>query len=211
MPMAIPPMVDNSRPIILASGSTARRAMLEQAGVAFTIEPAEIDEAAVRNMLLQNDPAAQPATIAQALAQTKAETVSRRIGGALVIGSDQILNLESLIMTKPNDLDAVRATLQQLRGQTHQLHSAVSIAIDGVMVWSTVDTASLTMRRFSTEFLDRYLELEGESLLAAVGAFKLEGRGLQLFQKIEGDYFTILGMPLLPLLAELRLRGAIET
>ena len=185
--------------------------MLEQAGVAFKIEPARIDEAAVRDQLLRRDPAAEPAAIAAGLAEAKALDVSARNPGALVIGSDQILNLGPEILTKSADIKEARATLLRLRGQTHLLHSAVSIAIDGTVVWGTVDTAHLTMRRFSDAFLDHYLSVEGADLIEAVGAFKLEGRGLQLFERIAGDYFTILGMPLLPLLAELRARGAVAS
>ena len=211
MRTVIPPMVDTRRPIILASESSARRAMLVQAGVEFSVQPAQIDEEAVRDALLRRDPPAKPAEIAQALAQDKAEAVSVKNSGALVIGSDQILNLGPLIVAKSTDLEMARATLLQLRGRTHQLHSAISIAIDGQAVCGCVDKVNLTMRQFSDVFLDQYLEIEGEGLLAAVGAYKLEGRGLQLFEKIDGDYFTILGMPLLPLLAALRLRGGIAS
>lgn len=205
------PMVDVAKPIILASGSSARRAMLTQAGVGFTIEPARIDETAIRDEFLRRVPLATPPEIALMLAGAKARDVSMRNGGALVIGSDQILNIDATILTKPVDRAAAAATLQHLRGRQHQLHSAAAIAIDGAIVWSTVDTANLTMRRFSDEFLEQYLDAEGDSLWEVVGAFKLEGRGLQLFERIEGDYFTILGMPLLPVLTELRVQGAISS
>ena len=209
MPMA--PMVDEAKPIILASGSSARRAMLTQAGVAFTIEPARIDETAIRDELLRREPLVTPPAIALILASAKARDVSARNGGAVVVGSDQILNIGETLLTKPVDRAAAAGTLVHLRGRPHQLHSAAAIAIDGAIVWGTVDTANLTMRRFSDEFLEQYLDAEGDSLLEAVGAFKLEGRGLQLFEHIEGDYFTILGMPLLPVLAELRVQGAITS
>jgi septum formation protein len=208
---AIMPMVDTLRSIILASGSSARRAMLEQAGVVFSVEPAQVDEDAIRDALLARDLSSLPAEIAQALAKAKAEAVSARHPESFVIGSDQILNIGPIIMTKPGDLAKARETLLLLRGRTHQLHSAVSIVIEGEAVWCTVDTVNLTMRSFSDTFLDRYLELEGNDLLTSVGAFKIEGRGLQLFEKIDGDYFTILGMPLLPVLEELRVRGALAS
>lgn len=185
--------------------------MLEQAGVVFSIEPAQVDEGAIRDALLARHQPSSPVEIAQALARAKAEAVSKHHHQAIVIGSDQILNLGPVIMTKPGDLAGARETLCRLRGRTHQLHSAVSIAVDGEAVWSTVDNVNLTMRSFSDAFLDRYLELEGDGLFDCVGAFKIEGRGLQLFEKIEGDYFTILGMPLLPLLGELRARGALTS
>ena len=155
MPMA--QMVDVAKPIILASGSSTRRTMLMQAGVAFTIEPARIVETAIRDELLRRDPVATPQEIALMLASAKARDVSERNGGALVVGSDQILNIGATLLTKPVDRAAAAETLVHLRGRRHQLHAAAAIAIDGRIVWSTVDTAILTMRRFSDEFLEQYL------------------------------------------------------
>lgn len=197
--------------IILASASAARRDMLSRAGVAFEIEPAEIDERAVQDVLLGDDSEVEPADIAELLAEAKARDVSLRKPGALVIAADQVLEFEDEALSKPVDLDAARASLKLLRGATHQLHAGVAIAIDGEVVWSMVDSATLVMRQFSDKFLAAYVAGEGDELCASVGAYKLEGRGVQLFERIEGDFFTILGMPLLPLLEELRARGALPT
>ncbi len=198
-------------PIILASGSSARRQMLEDAGVSFKVDPANIDEDAIRQSVALSNPIADPAYVAGELARAKALDVSQRHPGALVIGSDQILNLGTEILTKSADVTAARATLSKLRGQTHALHSAVVLAFNGEIVWADVDTARLTMRAFSDEFLNHYLASEGAELFSAVGAFKLEGRGLQLFEVIEGDFFTILGMPLLSLLGALRRHRALRS
>ena len=183
--------------------------MLARAGVAFDVQPANIDERAVQDGLMGEDGDVEPADIAELLAEAKAIEVSARKPDALVIGSDQVLNIGAQLLMKPVDLAAARSTLQRLRGKTHQLHSGVALARDGEVLWSQVDSADLTMRKFSDTFLDSYIEAEGKSLCSCVGAFKLEGRGLQLFERVEGDFFTILGMPLLPLLSQLRVLGAI--
>jgi septum formation protein len=197
--------------LILASASAARRDMLERAGVAFEVEPARIDERAIQDILMADDTEVEPADIAELLAEAKARDVSDRHPGALVIGADQVLNVGTTLLTKAADLGQARATLKGLRGKTHQLHSGVALARDGEILWSMVETACLTMRTFSDAFLRSYIAAEGSELCASVGAYKLEGRGLQLFHSIAGDYFTILGMPLLPLLAELRARRIIAT
>ncbi len=195
------------QPFILASGSSARRQMLEVAGVAFTVQPADVDEDAIRATLGDAD----PMHVARVLARAKAEEVSRRHPGALVIGSDQVLALGRTIYTKSASLVEARAALRSLAGRRHHLHSAVALAIDGAHVWDHLDTAALHMRDVSDAFLDGYLARAGERVCASVGAYELEGLGIQLFESIEGDYFTILGMPLLPLLVELRARGVIAT
>ncbi len=197
------------RTIVLASASAARRDMLARAGVTFEIVPAQIDERAIQDVLTGEDSEVEAADVAELLAEAKARDVSERHPGALVVGSDQILEFEDEILSKPADVAQARASLKLLRGATHQLHAGVAIAIDGEVVWSMVDSASLTMRQFSDKFLSTYIAEEGDGLCASVGAYKLEGRGLQLFERIDGDFFTILGMPLLPLLAELRARGAL--
>ena len=202
-------MADVLLPIVLASASSARRQMLEDAGVAFKIDPARIDEGAIRRAIALSNPAAEPRFVASELAQAKALGVSQRYPDALVIGSDQILNLGTEILTKSANEAAARATLTRLRGRTHELHSAVALARNGDILWADADSARLTMRSFSDEFLESYLAAEGADLFEAVGAFKLEGRGLQLFETIKGDYFTILGMPLLSLLGELRQHNAL--
>ncbi|MGE5510684.1 MAG: Maf family nucleotide pyrophosphatase [Bacteroidota bacterium] len=198
-----------ARDLVLASGSRSRRQMLEAAGASFAVEPAEVDENAIRETLQAGDNAIDPADVAEVLARAKAEAVSRKRPDALVIGADQVLALDDEIFEKPRGLDGARAHLRRLRGRAHQLHSAVVLAERGEVVWSYADTADLTMRTFSDQFLDDYLRRAGPIVCESVGAYQLEGLGIQLFQRIEGDYFTILGLPLLPLLAELRTRGAL--
>jgi nucleoside triphosphate pyrophosphatase len=195
--------------IILASTSRARREMLAAAGVAFTVEAADVDEPAIRKTLLAAKSAATPPQIADALARAKAEDVSQRHKGSLVIGGDQVLALGTELLTKSKDEAAARATLKKLRGMTHELHSAVALAVDGRVLWTHTGTARLKMRDFSDAFLEEYLTRAGDRIGQSVGAYELEGLGVQLFDKIEGDYFTILGLPLLPLLAELRAQGMI--
>jgi septum formation protein len=195
--------------IILASTSRARREMLAAAGVAFTVEAADVDEPAIRKTLLAAKSAATPPQIADALARAKAEDVSQRHKGSLVIGGDQVLALGTELLTKARDEAAARATLKKLRGMTHELHSAVALAVDGRVLWTHTGTARLKMRDFSDAFLEEYLTRAGDRIGQSVGAYELEGLGVQLFDKIEGDYFTILGLPLLPLLAELRAYGMI--
>jgi septum formation protein len=189
----------------LASRSQARIALMTNAGLAFETIPAEIDEAAVKtDRLAQN---AGPNAIAADLAAAKAVEVSSRHPGALVIGADQTLALEGRLFDKPADLMAARAQLLALRGRSHQLHSAVALARRGEVVWRTLETATLHVRAFSDAFLTAYLAGEGDELLSCVGAYRLEGLGAQLFERIEGDYFTILGLPLLSLLHGLRQNG----
>lgn len=193
--------------IVLASASRARREMLAAAGVAFTVEPADIDEAAVRHKLRESGAETMPAHIAEMLARAKAEDVGANHADSLVIGADQVLAFERELLAKPADAADARATLLKLRGRTHELHSAVAFAEGGAIVWTHAATARLTMRSFSDAFLDDYLLRAGDRIGQSVGAYELEGLGVQLFGTIEGDYFTILGMPLLPVLAELRARG----
>jgi len=196
--------------IILASGSSARRVMLAAAGVAFEVEPAQIDEKALTDQFVGHTTCAPPFDLAQFLADEKALDVSARRAGFLVIGSDQVLAKGGRLFSKAKDRAGARETLLALRGKTHQLHSAVSIVRDGKILWSNVQTVSLTMRAFSDAFLDSYLDSAGQAVLSSVGCYELEGRGVQLFETIEGDYFTVLGMPLLPLLGALRARGALD-
>jgi len=195
--------------IVLASTSRARREMLAAAGVAFTVEAADVDEPAIRKTLLAAKSAATPPQIADALARAKAEDVSQRHKGSLVIGGDQVLALGAELLTKAKDEAAARAALKKLRGMTHKLHSAVALAVDGRVLWTHTGTARLKMRDFSDAFLEEYLTRAGDRIGQSVGAYELEGLGVQLFDNIDGDYFTILGLPLLPLLAELRAHGMI--
>jgi len=200
----------STRAIVLASASRARRELLAAAGVAFTVEPADVDEPTIRRGLAGKGDVG-PSAVAEVLARAKAEDVSRRHARALVIGADQVLALGPDLLTKPKDEAAARDALHKLKGKTHELHSAVAFAEDGVVTWATAATARLTMRDFSDAFLDDYLMRAGDRIGLSVGGYELEGLGVQLFECIEGDYFTILGLPLLPVLAELRARELVLT
>ncbi|MEO8422063.1 MAG: Maf family nucleotide pyrophosphatase [Hyphomicrobium sp.] len=195
--------------IVLASGSRARREMLAAAGVHFTVQAADVDEPAIRARMRKADANVDPKKIAAVLAAAKAEDVSGKIGGSLIIGADQVLALGDELLSKAPSLEAAREALRKLRGRTHELHSAVAFAEKRRVTWAHVATARLTMRDFSDAFLDDYLKRAGDRVGHSVGAYELEGLGVQLFDKIEGDYFTVLGLPLLPVLAELRQRGII--
>ena len=190
--------------IVLASKSAARRAVLEGAGVPFEVAVAGVDEDAVKTSLTAEG--ASPRDIADALAELKAIRVShgRR---EFVIGSDQTLDLDGQLYDKADSVEAARERLKLLRGKTHRLHSAVVVAKEGTPIWREVVTASLTMREFSDAFLEAYLASEGPHALGSVGCYRLEGPGAQLFSKIEGDYFAILGLPLMGLLDLLRRHG----
>jgi septum formation protein len=185
--------------------------MLSAAGLVFEVVPSGVDERAIRDAMSVDSPAVDPADLADVLARAKAEEVSRRQPDAVVIGADQVLDLDGDVLTKAPDLDAVRETLLRLRGKTHELHSAVAVAERGAATWAFVDTAHLTMRQFSTEFLGQYMAHVGSVALESVGGYQIEGLGIQLFERIDGDYFTVLGVPLLPLLEELRSRRVIVT
>lgn len=203
--------VREDQTLILASGSRARREMLKSSGVSFTVEAANVDEDAVRAALAGADRSNEldPADVAEVLARSKAEAVSQSRPNACVIGGDQVLALDDEILTKPADEAAARRQLQKLKGRVHALHSAVALAIDGEVVWSHVETAQMHVRDFSDAFLDDYMRRAGRLVLGSVGAYHMEGLGIQLFDRIDGDYFTVLGMPLMPLLAELRARHVI--
>lgn len=190
--------------LVLASGSRTRQHLLTAAGVAFRVVTSGVDEAVVRETLETGASGVEPADVAEILARAKAEDVSARHPDAVVIGADQVLSCGDEIFSKAVTIDEARDTLLRLRGRTHQLHSAVAIAEAGQTTWTTLDTAHLTMRNFSMACLGGYLAQAGDSALDSVGSYKLESAGIQLFERIEGDYFTILGLPLLPLLAELR-------
>lgn len=197
--------------LVLASASRSRRDMLDAAGVAFEVVPADVDEPALRAQHLKTAPAAGPGDIARMLAEAKAAAVSARRPEALVIGADQVLVLDGDLFSKPDSAAAARRDLLRLRGRSHRLHSAVALAQGGKIDWTHGAAATLTMRAFSDNYLDGYLRRCGPEVLASVGAYQIEGPGIGLFERVEGDYFTILGLPLLPLLAELRRRGVLPT
>lgn len=193
--------------LILASTSAIRRGLLQAAGIEFTTTSPRIDEADLQRQYSTHP----PAELAAALAEAKALSLSSPQSDAVVIGADQVLSLEDRIIHKPGDRQAARAQLRDLRNKTHYLTSAITCARHGKTTWSHSAEARLTVRDFSDAFLDWYLDAGGNQLLTSVGAYQLEGLGIQLFDRIEGDYFTILGLPLLPLLAHLRDIGSIAT
>ncbi|WP_157014448.1 Maf-like protein [Mesorhizobium xinjiangense] len=194
--------------LILASQSPFRRALLQNAGLEFDAQAADIDERAAEQPLLSAG--VGPEGIAMVLAEAKAVAVSQAHPDALVIGSDQTLSLGDAVLHKVADMEAARKRLLQLSGKIHHLNSAVVLARGGEAVWRHVDVATMTMRRLDPAFIGRHLARVGDRVLSSVGAYQIEGEGVQLFEAVEGDYFTIVGLPLLPLLAELRDQGAID-
>lgn len=193
--------------LILASKSRYRAKLLLHAALGFEGCDPEIDERAVEQAL-GTDVLAEDR--AQILAQTKAISVSEKFPHALVLGCDQILSLGDEILHKAVDFEAARVNLLKLSGKTHTLYSAMALAQGGQIVWSLTVPAYMTMRQLSPAFIGRHLALAGEAVLGSVGCYQIEGPGLQLFEKIEADYWTIIGLPLLPLMVELRARGAID-
>lgn len=192
--------------MVLASGSSIRASLLRNAGFDFEIMPSSIDESAIYELSAKQSGSLEPADVAELLARTKAEAVSAMEPDALVIGADQTLSVGDRIYRKCNSMDEARETLLSLRAQTHQLNSAVCVAERGEVIWSYTDRANLTMTNFSPEFLGRYLGYAGAEILNSVGAYQLEGLGIHLFEKIQGDYFSILGLPMLPFVKFFRQR-----
>ena len=192
--------------LILASTSKTRIAMLQNAGLLFSAEAPQIDE----SELVSRHPEWRPQDVAVKLAEAKACEVSRRHPNAFVIGADQVLALGSIIYSKPADVAQCRQQLMELRGKTHALVSGVAIARNGRSLWIHQDEALLRMRDFSMNFLSSYLDAVGDDCTTSVGGYKIEGPGVQLFDEIRGDHFTILGLPLLALVAWLRQAGEIE-
>jgi len=217
MSTSAPPSAENTvsetrylpvnRPIVLASGSATRRRMFDAAGVPVAIDPPNVDEDALKESMRADR--VPPREVADFLAELKATKVSHRWRDALVIGADQVLVQNDIIFDKPADMAHARAHLQAFRGRKHELISAVVICENGAPVWRHIATATLEMRPYTDEFIDAYLAAAGDVVLGSVGAYQVEGLGLQLFNRIAGDHFTIQGLPLLPVLDYLRIRGAI--
>lgn len=196
------------KPVVLASGSPFRRKMLEDAGILVEAIPADIDERAVESAI--EGSGITPGELAVILAEAKAVNVSQRLRDRLVIGADQTLSLGDEVLHKPRDMEEARRRLLAMSGKVHQLNSGVVIARNGTVLWRHVSVARLTMRELDPAFVGRHLSRVGEKALSSVGAYQIEAEGIQLFEKIEGDHFTIVGLPLLPLLAELRKLGEID-
>jgi septum formation protein len=200
-------MASTPERLILASVSAARAALLRAAGIDVAIEPADIDESQLKRAARATGETATGCALA--LAAEKACSISRRFPAALVVGADQILAAGGEWFDKPRDLVEARAQLRLLRARTHTLATAVCVARRGATLWHAASEPALTMRAFSDGFLDAYLAAEGESLLGLVGAYRLEGRGVQLFARIKGDHFAVLGLPLIELLGFLRDHGVV--
>ena len=196
-------------PLVLASASASRRSLLSAAGVDFVTAPADIDEPALMRRLIGDG--GDGRAIAEALAGEKAAQISRQRPAETVLGGDSVLELDGEILGKCRDLDALRALLLRMSGRPHQLISAAALARDGRVLWRHTSLARMTVRPLSEAFIDGYLAREGEKLLSSVGGYNFEGLGAQLFEKVEGDYFSILGLPLLEVLAALRAEGLLQT
>lgn len=194
--------------LLLASGSVTRKKMLEQAGVQIDVQPAAVDEKALKQSLC--DAGASPRDIADALAEAKAHAASLMHPDRLILAADQILVKDGELYSKAADRRAAKAALQKLSGSSHQLLSAAVLYENGIAIWRYVDVARLTVRPLSDEFIEEYLDALGEDAFWSVGCYQLEGLGAQLFDRIDGDFFTILGLPLLPLLDFLRRRGILS-
>lgn len=190
--------------LILASGSASRAMLLRNAGIPFTKIPSNVDEDEIKDECLARG--MTPKAVALRLAEAKAAQVGAQNTG-LVLGGDQVLQLEKDLISKSPDMAAARDLLQRMSGKTHYLHAGMALCENGQIIWSHVETAELTVRPLTDAFIDRYLEKTGETILPTVGCYMLESEGVHLFDAIRGDYFTILGLPLLPLLAKLRQLG----
>ncbi len=195
--------------LLLASASQIRLTLLQNAGLTVTARPARIDEDAIRAALKADN--AKPRDVADTLAELKARKLADRNRAALVLGCDQVLAFEGQVWSKPADLAQARTQLQTLRGQTHQLLSALVLYHEAKPIWRHIGVAKLTMATVSDDYLDAYLARNWPAVGTSVGAYQLEAEGIRLFTAIEGDYFTILGLPLLPLLSYLALRGFIAS
>ena len=198
-------------PLILASRSRIRARLLENAGLRLAIKPADLDEASMLKAMAPDDETVMAEDAAQILASAKALHVSQSHPGQLILGADQTLSFEGAIHQKPENMDAARRRLLSYSGKTHHLHSAAALVRDGQVIWEVVETADLTMRDLSPGFIGRYLSACGDAALSSVGCYQLEGLGAHLFRDIRGDYFTILGLPLLALLDALRREAVVDS
>lgn len=194
-----------ANPLVLASRSSARQALLSAAGIPIEVQAADIDERELETQAASLDPSA----IAALLAREKAAAVERHHLGRLVLGADQMLALDGRRFAKPADRGAARTQLRALSGRTHELHSAIAFVHNAAIVFEHVAVARLTMRALSDQFLDQYLDAAGSAVMQSVGAYQIEGLGIQLFDRLEGDYFTVLGLPLMAVLDFLRHRGCL--
>lgn len=202
-------MLGQTTTILLASGSKTRADLLRGAGLDIQVEPANVDEDAIKQSLREEG--ASAALVAEALSDLKALKMSLRYPDTLVIGADQTLDCNGVWFDKPPDMDHLRGHLMALSGQTHSLFAGVSVMRNGQRLWGMVDPAEMVMRKLTPDFIDRYVAAVGEDALGSVGGYRLEGLGAQLFSKVSGDYFTVLGLPLLPLLGFLRQNQAIAS
>jgi septum formation protein len=196
-------------PLVLASQSSARRILLTAAGVPIDAHPADIDERGLERGLESAAIAPSAGAVAALLAREKAIAVESRYRGRLTLGADQTLTLDAKRFAKPADRKAARAQLRELCGRTHELHSAVAFVQHGAVLFEYVATARLTMRNFSDDFLELYLDAVGDAAMASVGAYQIEGLGVQFFERVDGDYFTVLGLPLMEVLEFLRRIGCL--
>jgi septum formation protein len=195
------------QPLVLASKSAIRGAVLRAAGVPIEVHPADVDERAIE----QGSAARDPGEVAALLAREKAAAVAARLSGRVVLGADQTLALGERRFSKPADRAVAREQLKSLRDRTHELHTAIALVREGTVLFEHREAARLTMRAFSDRFLEDYLDAAGPAVTASVGAYQLEQSGIQLFERVEGDHFVILGLPLLPLLRHLRQAGWLAT
>jgi septum formation protein len=193
--------------LVLASGSASRWRLLTAAGVPFTVDPADLDE----DTLMATLRGAAAETMARTLAEQKALAVSRRHPGSVVLGGDSVIAFGGDYLSKCVTLDKARILLQRLSGQTHLLVSAAALARDGALLWAHISPCHMTMRELSPQFLEDYLAQEGAAILSSVGCYHFEGRGAQLFDRMDGDYFSVLGLPLLPVLVQLRKEGLLAS
>jgi septum formation protein len=193
--------------LVLASASASRTALLKAAGVSFTADPADLDEDALMAQLR----GAGAQMVASTLAQRKARHVSARHPGAVVLGGDSVIEFDGDHLSKCTTLDDAKALLRRLSGHTHLLVSAAALARDGDLLWTHASPCTMTMRDLSPQFLDDYIASEGAAILSSVGCYHFEGRGAQLFDRVDGDYFSVLGLPLLAVLAALRTEGVLAS